>query len=213
MLTESESPDGALYDRATAGDEDALAVLFTRYRTRLERMVALRLDRRLLGRVDPGDVVQEAYLEVRARFPTYARESAVPFFLWLRLVTGQKLADVHRHHLGAKMRDAGQEVSLHRNATPEASSESLVARLLDRLPTGSEAAVRAEVRLHVQEALNGMDPTDREVLVLRHFEQLSNEETALTLGLRKSAASQRYIRALKRLKEILSAIPGLADAV
>jgi len=211
MTASPELPDNALFDRASLGDEEAIALLFTHYRPRLERMVALRLDRRLLGRVDPADVVQEAYLEVRSRFPTYVQESAVPFFLWLRLVTGQKLTDVHRHHLGTKMRNAGQEVSLYRDALPEASSASLVAQLLGRLTTGSEAAVRAERKLYVQEALNTMDSIDREILVLRHFEQLTNDETATILGLRKSAASQRYVRALKRLKEILSDIPGLGQ--
>jgi len=211
MTASPELPDNALFDRASLGDEEAIALLFTHYRPRLERMVALRLDPRLLGRVDPADVVQEAYLEVRSRFPTYVQESAVPFFLWLRLVTGQKLTDVHRHHLGTKMRNAGQEVSLYRDALPEASSASLVAQLLGRLTTGSEAAVRAERKLYVQEALNTMDSIDREILVLRHFEQLTNDETATILGLRKSAASQRYVRALKRLKEILSDIPGLGQ--
>jgi RNA polymerase sigma-70 factor (ECF subfamily) len=203
----------SLLARARAGDSTALAALFTSFRDRLERMVALRLDRRLTGRVDPSDVIQEAYLEVHKRFAEYARDGSVPFFLWLRLVTGQKLTDFHRHHLGAKMRDAGQEVSLYRGAMPQASSVSLAARLLGKLTSASQAAVRAEHKLHVQEALNSMEPLDREVLVLRHFEHLSNDETALALGLRKSAASQRYIRALKRLKEILSAVPGLRDGL
>lgn len=203
----------SLLARAKAGDATALATLFTSFRDRLERMVALRLDRRLTGRVDPSDVIQEAYLEVHKRFAEYARDSSVPFFLWLRLVTGQKLTDCHRHHLGAKMRDAGQEVSLYRGAMPQASSVSLAAQLLGKLTSASQAAVRAEHKLHVQEALNSMEPLDREVLVLRHFEHLSNDETALALGLRKSAASQRYIRALRRLKEILSAVPGLRDGL
>jgi RNA polymerase sigma-70 factor (ECF subfamily) len=203
----------ALLDRARSGDATALAVLFTGYRERLERMVALRLDRRLTGRVDPADVMQETYLEVHKRFAEYAHDARVPFFLWLRLVTGQKLTDIHRHHLGARMRDAGQEVSLYRGAMPQASSVSLAAQLLGKLTSASQAAVRAEHKLHVQEALNSMEPLDREVLVLRHFEHLSNDETALALGLRKSAASQRYIRALRRLKEILSAVPGLRDGL
>jgi RNA polymerase sigma-70 factor (ECF subfamily) len=203
----------SLLTRAKAGDATALAALFTSFRGRLERMVALRLDRRLTGRVDPSDVIQEAYLEVHKRFAEYARDGSVPFFLWLRLVTGQKLTDCHRHHLGAKMRDAGQEVSLYRGAMPQASSVSLAAQLLGKLTSASRAAVRAEHKLHVQEALNSMEPLDREVLVLRHFEHLSNDETAMALGLRKSAASQRYIRALRRLKEILSAVPGLRDGL
>jgi RNA polymerase sigma-70 factor (ECF subfamily) len=212
-MTDPASDPDALLARATAGDANALADLFTGYRERLKRMVALRLDRRLTGRVDPSDIIQEAFLEVHKRFKEYARDASVPFFLWLRLVTGQKLTDCHRHHLGAKMRDAGQEVSLYRGAMPQASSVSLAAQLLGKLTSASQAAIRAEHKLHVQEALNSMEPLDREVLVLRHFEHLTNDEAALVLGLRKSAASQRYIRALKRLKEILSAIPGFGNGL
>ena len=212
-MTDHASDPDALLARAKAGDANALADLFTGYRERLKRMVALRLDRRLTGRVDPSDIIQEAFLEVHKRFKEYARDGSVPFFLWLRLVTGQKLTDCHRHHLGAKMRDAGQEVSLYRGAMPQASSLSLAAQLLGKLTSASQAAIRAEHKLHVQEALNSMEPLDREVLVLRHFEHLTNDETALVLGLRKSAASQRYIRALKRLKEILSAIPGFGNGL
>jgi RNA polymerase sigma-70 factor, ECF subfamily len=201
-----------LFRRALAGDESALASLFDGHRERLRRMIRLRLDRRLSGRVDSSDVLQEAYLEVRKRIAEYARDTAaLPFPLWLRLMAGQKLTDIHRFHLGTQMRDAGQEVSLHRGPFPQASSISLAAQLLGRLTSASKAAIRAEHKLIVQEALNGMDPIDREVLTLRHFEHLSNDETALVLGLSKSAASNRYIRALKRLKEILSSIPGLKE--
>jgi RNA polymerase sigma-70 factor, ECF subfamily len=197
---------------ALAGDESALAALFDAYRERLRRMIRLRLDRRLSGRVDSSDVLQEAYLDVRKRISEYARDpAAMPFHLWLRLIAGQKLTDVHRSHLGSQMRDAGQEVSLHRGPFPQASSISLAAQLLGKFTSASKAAIRAEHKLIVQEALNGMDPIDREVLTLRHFEHLSNDETALVLGLSKSAASNRYIRALKRLKEILSSIPGLKE--
>src|SRR6516165_7292464 len=201
-----------LLRRALAGDESALAMLFDDYRDRLKRMIRLRLDRRLSGRVDSSDVLQDAYLDVRKRLAEYASDpAAMPFHLWLRLVTGQRLTDLHRHHLGSQMRDAGQEVSLHRGPFPQASSISLAAQLLGKMTSASKAAIRAEHKLIVQEALNGMDPIDREVLALRHFEQLSNDETAQVLGLTKSAASNRYIRALKRLKEILSSIPGLKE--
>jgi RNA polymerase sigma-70 factor (ECF subfamily) len=197
---------------ALAGDESALAALFDAYRDRLKRMIRLRLDRRLSGRVDSSDVLQEAYLDVRKRIAEYARDpAAMPFHLWLRLIAGQRLTDVHRFHLGSQMRDAGMEVSLHRGPYPQASSVSLAAQLLGRMTSASKAAIRAEHKLIVQEALNGMDPIDREVLALRHFEHLSNDETAQVLGLSKSAASNRYIRALKRLKEILSSIPGLRE--
>jgi RNA polymerase sigma-70 factor, ECF subfamily len=201
-----------LFQRALSGDETALAELFDGYRDRLRRMVRLRLDRRLSGRVDTSDVLQDAYLDVRKRIAEYARDpEAMPFHLWLRLVAGQRLTDIHRHHLGAQMRDAGQEVSLHRGPFPQADSVSLAAQLLGKLTSASQAAIRVEHKLIVQEALNGMDPIDREVLALRHFEHLSNDETAQVLGLSKSAASNRYVRALKRLKEILSSIPGLRD--
>jgi RNA polymerase sigma-70 factor (ECF subfamily) len=201
-----------LLRRALTGDESALAALFDGYRARLRRMIRLRLDRRLSGRVDASDVLQEAYLDVRKRLAEYARDpEAMPFHLWLRLVAAQKLTDVHRYHLGAQMRDAGMEVSLHRGPYPQASSISLAAQLLGRMTSASKAAIRAEHKLIVQEALNGMDAIDREVLTLRHFEHLSNDETALVLGLSKSAASNRYIRALKRLKEVLSSIPGLRE--
>jgi RNA polymerase sigma-70 factor (ECF subfamily) len=201
-----------LLRRALAGDESALAALFDGHRERLRRMIRLRLDRRLSGRVDASDVLQEAYLDVRKRIAEYARDpAALPFHLWLRLIAGQRLTDVHRDHLGSQMRDAGQEVSLHRGPFPQASSVALAAQLLGKMTSASKAAIRVEHKLIVQEALNSMDPIDREVLTLRHFEHLSNEETALVLGLSKSAASNRYIRALKRLKEILSSIPGLKE--
>jgi len=196
-----------LLARAKAGEEQALAELFSRFRDRLRRMVHLRLDRRLQGRIDASDILQEAYIDIARRFPQYASAGGMPFFLWLRQLTGQKLIDLHRHHLGAKMRDASQEVSLYRGALPQASSVSLAAQMLGRLTTASRAAMRAELQLRVQEAINSMDPLDREVLTLRHFEMLSNEETAQVLGIKKTASSNRYIRALKRLKELLAGIP------
>jgi RNA polymerase sigma-70 factor (ECF subfamily) len=202
----------ALLQRALGGDCGALAELFERHRGRLEQMVRLRLDRRLQGRLDPADVLQEAYLDVARRFAEYAADPSVPFYLWLRFLTGQRLVDLHRQHLGAKMRNAGLEVSIYRGDLPRASSASLAELLLGRLTTASRAAIRAETQLRVQEALNAMDPTDREVLVLRHFEMLSNEETALVLGLKPSAASNRHMRALKRLKGIMAQVEETGDS-
>jgi RNA polymerase sigma-70 factor (ECF subfamily) len=202
-----------LLRRVRAGDEQALAELFANYRDRLRQMVRLRLDRRLQGRIDPSDVLQEAYLDASKRVADYLANPAAPFFLWLRFLTGQRLLAIHRRHLGAQMRDAGQEVSLHRGALPPATSASLAAQLLGRLTSPTQAAARAEMQVRLQEALNAMDPIDREVLVLRHFEELSNNETAAVLGIQKAAASNRYMRALKRLKDILSSMPGFFDEV
>src|SRR3954447_7815322 len=146
-----------LLDAARSGDESALAVLVERHKDRLERMVRLRMDPRLQGRVDPADVIQETYLAVRAKFSHYRAGPPMPFFLWLRLEVGQKLVDVHRFHLGTKMRNAGQEVSLHRGALPQVTSVSLAEHLLGKLTTASHAAMRVELKLRVQEALNSMD--------------------------------------------------------
>src|SRR5499427_5912735 len=205
--------DEELLGAAREGDEAALAALVERHRDRLERMVRLRMDRRLQGRVDPADVVQDAYLAVRRRFPEYSADPCLPFFLWLRQAVGQKLVDVHRFHLGAQMRDAGQEVSLHRGALPQVTSLSLAEHLLGKLTPASHAAMRVELKLRVQEALNSMDPHDREVLILRHFEDLSNAEAAQVLGIKPSAAVQRYVRALKRLRDVIQGMPGGIEGI
>ena len=139
---------------------------------------------------------------------TAARRAGV----WLRFLTAQKLLVLHRRHLGAKVRDAAREISLYRGALPEASSAALAAQLVGHRTTPSAAAMRAEMQIRLQEALNGMDALDREVLALRHFEELSNGEVAQVLGLSKTAASNRYIRALGRLKEMLEGIPGFLDS-
>src|SRR5262245_43220823 len=200
--------EAELLRQARAGDPQALATLFARYPERLRKTVRLRLDRRLSGRVDISDVLQDVYLDVARRFPEYAGSPAVPFSIWLRALTGQRLVDLHRRHLGAQRRDAGQEVSLCRGALPAASAAALAHALLAGLTSPTQAAVREEMRLRLQEALNSMDPIDREVVVLRHFEELSNVEAAEVLGIEPPAASKRYIRALRRLKAILDAVPG-----
>lgn len=174
-------------------------------------MVQLRMDRRLQGRVDASDVLQEAYIDMAKRLPEYAETQNYPFFLWLRLLTGQRLMHVHRFHLQTAMRDAGQEVSLYNRAMPQASSMSLAANLMGRMTSVSQQAVRAEIQVKLQETLNAMDAIDREILVLRHFEELSNNEAAVVLGIKKAAASNRYIRALRRLKETLASIPGIVS--
>ena len=212
MNTDGRS-DLDLLDAARGGDEGALAALVERHRERLERMVGLRIDRRLRGRVDPADVIQDAYLALRTKFAQYSADPRLPFFLWLRLEVGQKLVDPHRFHLATQMRDAGQEVSLHRGALPQVSSLSLAEHLLGKLTTASEHAMRVELKLRVQEALNSMDPHDREVLILRHFEELSNAEAAQVLGIKPSAAVNRYVRAVKRLKDVFQGMPGGIEGI
>lgn len=196
--------EAELLPLAAAGDQPALSELLSRYRERLKRMVHLRLSRRLQGRVDDSDVLQESYLEIARRLPDYVRDPKLPFFLWLRHMTGLKLIEFHRRHLGTQARDAEREISLHRGGLPEADSISLAAQLLGQISTPSQAAIKAEQRLAVQQALAGMDEIDREVLALKHFEQLSTSEIAEVLGMSKAGAGSRYLRAIKRLREVLS---------
>jgi RNA polymerase sigma-70 factor, ECF subfamily len=207
-MTDPDSETTSLIDCARAGDSSAWGALMERYRERLRRMVALRLDRRLQGRVDASDVIQEGYADAAVRLEEYSRDPPMPFFLWLRFLVGQRLAEQHRHHLGVQARDAGRDISLYRCAMPETTTAALAAQLLGKHTSPSQAAIRAERKVWLQEALNRLDPIDREILALRHYEQLSNGETATVLGLDKSAASKRYARALVRLKDILAALPG-----
>ena len=214
VLMESNSGETArLLDLARGGDEAALNEVFARHRGRLRRMVELRLDRRLQARIDASDVIQEAYVDVVRRLDEYLREPSYPLFLWLRLIVGERLMKLHRHHLGTQMRDAGLEVSIYRGALPAASSAALAAQLLGKHTSPTQAAVRAERMMRLQDALNTLDPVDREVLSLRHFEEMTLAETALSLGIEESAAAKRYIRALKRLKTILASMPGGLESV
>jgi RNA polymerase sigma-70 factor (ECF subfamily) len=190
------------------GDQQALAALFALHQDALRRMVRWRLDRRLNGRVDPSDVLQEVYIDAAERVNGYLDQPTMPFGLWLRLLVGRRLIELHRMHLGAKMRAVELEVPLQHGHWPAADSHYLASQLAGELTTPSEAVLRAEKETWLVEALNRMEPIDREVLVLRHFEELGNNEVAALLGIEKQTASNRYVRALGRLREILV---GLSD--
>lgn len=207
MPADAEQEITDLLARLRAGDQSALAELFARHRDRLRRMVELRLDHRLAGRVSASDVLQEAYIDALKRVEHYFAKPGLPFYGWLRLVVGQRVADVHREHLAGK-RNVGREVGMYRG--PAADSACLAARLLGSLSSPSHTAQRNETFAQLEEALDQIDPLDREVLALRHFEELSNTETAGLLGIQPAAASKRYVRALARLKQVLERIPGFA---
>lgn len=202
-----------LIERLRAGDKSAATELLSRHRERLRRMIQVRLDSRLQGRLDTSDVLQDALLDVASRLEDYLKDPKMPFFLWMRLVASERLAWLHRHHLGFKMRDAGREVSLYRDALPAASSFALASMLLGAQTSPTQAAVRAERQLRVQDALNALDPIDREILALRHFEHLTPAEAAQVLSLKPDAASKRYIRALMRMKKLLADMPGGLEAL
>ena len=211
-MTDDLPPHKEIIAELRERGESALARLFDEYRERLQRMVAFRLDPRLHGRVDPADVVQESYLDAVQRIPHYLKDPGVSVFIWIRSITGQTLINVHRRHVKAQRRAAGREVRRFPGAAPQASSVSLAAYLVGQQTSPSQVAMRAEALTGLEQALEKMDEIDREVLVLRHFEELTNQETAEALGLQKSAASNRYVRALKRLREIMIDTPGISTS-
>jgi RNA polymerase sigma-70 factor (ECF subfamily) len=197
-MPEEAGDNDELLRLAAAGDGASWEALVGRSRPRLRRMSAFRLDQRLRGRLDLSDLLQDAYLEAWQSLGGYLRRPEIPFFLWLRGLAGHKVRALHRHHLGAQRRDPRREVSIRGGAMPETTT-AIAAVLLGDLTRASEAAMRLELKARLQEALDAMDPIDREVLALRHFEQLSPAETARVLGIKESAAGKRYVRALRRL--------------
>ncbi len=194
----------ALLDRLRARDDQALGELFMLHRERLWRMLYVRLDSRLSSRVAPDDVLQETFLDVARRIGEYLAEPAVPFYVWLRFLTVQRMLMVQRAHFGAQRRDVNQEVSLPEGGAPFASADSMAGQLVGHLTSPSQAAMRHELQDRLRAALAEMDPLDREVLALRHFEELGNSEVAEVLGITKDAASKRHVRALKRLRALLT---------
>jgi RNA polymerase sigma-70 factor (ECF subfamily) len=190
-----QASEDELEQRLRAGEEAALATLLELYRERLHRMVHFRLDPRLVGRLDADDVLQDAYIDAGKRLWAF-RGDDKPFLVWIRMLTQQTLIDLHRKHLGAAMRSAGREIGRPKSGT-------LSGLFVGRLTSPSNAMKREEVRQRVEQALESMDDIDREVLMLRHFEELSNKDAAAVLGIQENAASNRYVRALGRLKGLL----------
>src|SRR5262245_56882978 len=198
-----------LLDRLRAGEKQSVGELFSLFRERLWRMLSVRLDRRLSSRVDPDDVLQEVFLDVARRVGEYLDNPAVPFYIWLRFLTVQRMQMMQRAHLGTQMRNVGQEVPLVQDGAGRACSESMAGQLVSDLTSPSQAAIRRELQARLRAVLDEMDPLDREVLALRHFEELGNNEVAEILGITKDAASKRHVRALKRLKNLLTDPAGL----
>ena len=184
------------------GGQTAMASLFSAYRDRLERIVSFRLDPRIRGRIDAGDILQEAFLEASDRLQSYLASADVSFFVWLRQQTLQTMVDVHRRQFRQK-RDVNREIHFASNGMSDGTSVSIAQCLIGQLTSPSQAVVKAEEMQALQEGLNSMNEVDREVLALRHFEQLGNNQVAEILGLTPTAASNRYLRAAARLSEIL----------
>ena len=188
---------------ALEGDPEAVALLLEDFRVRIARMLTVRMDPRLRGRLDASDVIQDTFIEVQQRIGDYRRRRDMPFFLWVRFLAGQKLAQMHRKHLGASQRDARRELPDVLKKVPGATTATLAGALMSSGVTPSEVAMRMEDEQRLIHVLDELRELDRDVLALRHFEGLSNLEVAQLLGIEPSAASRRYVRALARLQEKL----------
>jgi RNA polymerase sigma-70 factor (ECF subfamily) len=191
-------------------DGQALDELFGLHRERLRKMIRLRLDRRLRDRFSSSAVLQEVYRDACKNVGEYLANPRQSVFLWFRQLTGERIQALHRQYLATRVLDGGQEFSIYRGAHPEVNSVSLAAQLIGNRAI-NQSAVRADLLLRLQDALNSMDPFDREILGMCHFEELRDAEVAAILGIDKTAATLGYVKALKRLKEILKSVPGFFD--
>jgi RNA polymerase sigma-70 factor (ECF subfamily) len=212
-MNADDAPDHAsLLARAGVGDLQAWGALLALHQDRLVSVIGFRLDARLRGRVDAADVMQEAFIAATARRAEFFGQSTQPLFLWLRWMVGNTLLELHRHHLGVQMRDARRETSSARPGSRDAGDDDTRAALIAHLTAGvtgpATAAARADLKARLNEAMDRMDAIDREVLALRHFEQLTTREAAQVLGIQEDAAAKRYMRALVRLREMLADMPG-----
>ncbi len=203
MTTELPSAEEIRQQLASAREE-ALADYFSIVRERLKRIVDFRLDYRLNGRVSHSDVLQDTYVRAAKRIDSFLDKPEMPFFVWLRLEINQRLLDIHRHHFGAEKRDVRREISMQKpNPCSGQTSIALAAHLVAQITSASQVVERAEQIRALEVSLNEMNELDREVIALRHFEELSNIETANVLDITPVAASKRYLRALKRLRDIM----------
>jgi RNA polymerase sigma-70 factor (subfamily 1) len=210
-MTEESVEAAEMIARLQDGADDALAELFSLYHDRLKRVIHFRLDHRMAGRISESDVIQDTYISASKRVDHYRGKPEMPFFVWLRLLANQQLADLHRTHLQAEMRDVRKEISLEQPAISPHTSLAMAAQLVGSMTSPSRAFSRVERIANLEKALNLMEPIDREVIALRHFEELTNVEVAEVLGISLQAASKRYVRAIKRMKDIVSAIPGFDE--
>jgi RNA polymerase sigma-70 factor (ECF subfamily) len=204
-----ESEARALLERAGGNDPSAVGRLLALYREPLRRAIASRLDRAVARRVDASDVVQGVLLEASRRLADYLRDPALPFEHWLRRIALDQVIDVHRRHRLAARRSIDRERPVTFGEFADRSSLDLAAELRDLGPTPAAEAIRRELVGRFHEALQSLGEDDREVLILRHFEHLSNSEAARALGLSDAAAGMRYLRALRRLRALLGTPPTL----
>ena len=192
-----------LLQRASAGDPQAVNHLMERHRQSLRRMVQLRLDRALAGRVDASDVVQDVLLEANTRLNDFINDGGMPFHLWLRQLAKDRIIDMHRRHRGAQRRSVDREEAMVAGGNADRSEFDRVAGLEDRELTPAAASIRRELESRFLRALGELNEDDREIVMMRHYEHLSNSDVATALGLSPAAAGMRYLRALRKLRSVL----------
>jgi RNA polymerase sigma-70 factor (ECF subfamily) len=193
----------ALLNQVRQGEDRALDRLLTQHREPLRQMISLRLDPALAGRLDASDVVQDALLEASRRLNDYLKNPALPFHLWLRQIAQDHLIDAHRRHRKAQRRTLDREQPLVPAGLAGHSSVELMGQFIDRELTPASAAIRQEMQRRLETAIADLDQQDREIILMRLHEQLSNQEIATSLGLSEPAAAMRYLRAVRRLRELL----------
>lgn len=201
-----------LLTQAASGDDAAVSQLLDRHREPLKQAIQLRLDRAIQRRVDASDVVQDVLIEAAQRLPDYLKSGSLPFSLWLRQIARDRMIDAHRRHRLAERRAVDRERPIGQPGFSDRSSIELAADLRDHELTPAAAAIRWELVRRFQAMLTQMDETDRELLLMRYFEQLSNSEIASALGLSEAAAGMRHLRALRRLRELLNEPPSQASS-
>jgi RNA polymerase sigma-70 factor, ECF subfamily len=197
-----------LLDSARQGDAQARNQLLDRHREALHRVIRLRMDPVLRRRVDASDIVQDVLVEAHRRLSEYLRGSGMPFQLWLRQLARDRLIDAHRRHRGAARRSIDREQPLAAPGYEDQSAFDLAALIHDRELTPAAAATQHELESRFQAAVETLDDVDREIVLMRHFEQLSNQETAQALELTEAAAGMRYLRAMRRLRALLAEPPS-----
>jgi RNA polymerase sigma-70 factor, ECF subfamily len=195
-----------MLDRAKQGEADAVERLLTTHREPLRRMIGMRLDPALAARVDASDIVQDVLLEAHRRLSDYLRNPTMPFHLWLRHIAKDHVIDAHRRHRLAQRRSLDREQPIVPAALADHSSYELAGQILDQEPTPASAAIRQELQNRLDAAVAALDEDDRDIILMRHGEQLSNQDVAAALGLSEAAASMRYLRAVRRLRAAL--LPG-----
>jgi RNA polymerase sigma-70 factor (ECF subfamily) len=200
-----------LLDQAKKGDAGAVDQLLARHREPIRRLIDLRLDPAIVQRVDASDVVQDVLLEASKRLQDYLKNPAMPFHLWLRHIAKDHIIDAHRRHHQAQKRGVNREQPLARPGWMDKSSLELAGQLIDQERTPASAAIQEELQRKLHVALAGLDEDDRDILLMRHFEQLSNQDVASALGLTEAAASMRYLRAIRRLRDVLAPPTGSAS--